>query len=112
MNIVQPLKRYVQRKMIQMSLKACKYVAGEVQAAINDVHDLNIVELDDFDLKEWIEKLNSDQCWVFKNISGHLYHQWQHKQGICDYANGDTKCVVGTPTGIASYNIGGVTVHY
>ena len=28
-----------------------------------------------------------------------------------DEANVDTKCVVGAPTGLASYNIGGITVH-
>ena len=28
-----------------------------------------------------------------------------------DDASGDTKCAVGAPTGMASYNIGGVTVH-
>ena len=23
------------------------------------------------------------QRQVFENISGHLYHQWQHEQGVC-----------------------------
>ena len=122
-------------------------VAGEVQAAMNDVHDMDIAEVDCFDLQQRIEILNSDQCRVFGNISGYLYHQWQHKQGVCncndmkplhtfisgvggtgksflietirrkvaeiwkDDASGDTKCAMGTPTGLASYNIGGVTVH-
>ena len=59
-------------------------VAGEAQAAMNDVHDMDIAEVDGFDLQERIEKLNSDQRRVFGNISGHLYHQWQHEQGVCD----------------------------
>ena len=122
-------------------------LAGEAQAAMNDVRDMDIGEVDGFDLKERIQKLNSDQLRVFENISGHLYHQWQHEQGLChcntlkplhtfisgvggtgksflietirrqvaeiwkDDASGDTKCAVGTPTGMASYNINGVTVH-
>ena len=122
-------------------------LAGEAQAAMNDVRDMDIGEVDGFDLKERIQKLNSDQLIVFENISGHLYHQWQHEQGVChcnvlkplhtfisgvggtgksflietirqqvaeiwkDDASGDTKCAVGALTGMASYNIGGVTVH-
>ena len=122
-------------------------LAGKAQAAMNDVRDMDIGEADGFDLKERIQKLNSDQLRVFENISGHLYHQWQHEQGVCHCnalkplhtfisgvggtgksflietirrqvaeiwkhdASGDTKCAVGAPTGMASYNIGGVTVH-
>ena len=41
-------------------------LAGEAQAAINDVHDMDIGEVDGFDLKERIQKLNSDQLRVLK----------------------------------------------
>lgn len=111
------------------------------------VHGMDICDIDGFDLKEHIEKLNSDQLRAFEKISGHLYHQWQHKHGLChcndfkllhtfisgvggigksfllqiirrqvaeiwkDDATGDTKCVVATSTGMASYSISGVTVY-
>ena len=83
MSIVQPLNKFVQRKMIQMNQKACTQLEGEAQAAMNDVRDMDIGEIDGFDLKERTQKLNSDQLRVFENISGHLYHQWQHEQGVC-----------------------------
>ena len=122
-------------------------IAGEAAAAMNDVHDMDMCDGDNFDLKERIELLNLDQRRVFENISGHLNHQWQHEQGMCHCidlkplhtfisgvggtgksflietirkqvgeiwkgdTSGDTRCAVGAPTGMASYNVGGVTVH-
>ena len=58
-------------------------LAGEAQAAMNDIRDMDIGDVDGFDLKERIEKLNCDQLRVFENISRHLYHQRQHEQGVC-----------------------------
>ena len=43
---------------------------------------MDICDGDNFDLKECIELLNSDQHHVFDNVSGHLNHQWQHEQGM------------------------------
>ena len=119
-------------------------IAGE---AMNDMHEADCHDKNDFSLKERISMLNSDQLRIFQNISDHLYHQWQHEKGKClctdlkplhkfisgvggtgksflietirqqvsdiwkDDCPGDTKCAVGAPTGLASYNIHGVTVH-
>ena len=117
---------------------------GEAEAAMHDVHDM---ECDTIGIHERINMLNEDQYRVFKQVSDHLSHQYQHEHTTCkcsalkplhmfisgvggtgksflietirsqvkeiwkaDVGN-DTTCVVAAPTGLAAYNVGGVTVH-
>ena len=45
------------------------------------------------------------KSFLIEAIRQQVSEIWKHD------ANVDTKCVVGAPTGLASYNIGGITVH-
>ena len=49
---------------------------GEAEAAMHDVHD---VECNTIDLKERIGMLNEDQHRIFKQVTDHLTHQYQHE---------------------------------
>ena len=118
---------------------------GEAEAAMHDVHD---VECNTIDLKECIGMLNKDQQGIFKQVTDHLTHQYQHEHNSCECNNLKplhmfinavggtgksfliqtiisqvkeiwkedvgtyTTCAVAAPTGLAAYNVGGVTVHH
>ena len=119
-------------------------LAGEAEAAMNDVHDM---DYDTIGLSERIAMLNEDQRRIFDKVSDHLNHQLRHEVDGCkckdlkplhmfvsgvggtgksflietvrslvkeiwkDDASNDTICAVAAPTGLAAYNVGGVTVH-
>lgn len=51
---------------------------------------------------EWVAQ---ESLSLLKTIRCKVSEIWN------DDTNVDTKCIVGAPTGLASYNIGGVTVH-
>ena len=117
---------------------------GEAEAAMHDVQD---IECDTINLHERISMLNEDQHRIFKKVTDHLTHQYQHEQNSCKCHNlkplhmfisgvggtgksflietirtqvkeiwkedvgNDTTCAVAAPTGLAAYNVGGITVH-
>ena len=119
-------------------------LAGEAEAAMNDVHDM---DYDTIGLSERIAMLNEDQRRIFDQVSDHLNHQCRHETDGCkckdlkplhmfvsgvggtgksflietvrslvkeiwkDDTSNDTICAVAAPTGLAAYNVGGVTVH-
>ena len=114
-------------------------LAGEADAAMNDVHDM---DYDTIGLLERIAMLK-----IFDQVCDHLNHQHRHETDGCkckdlkpfhmfvsgvggtrksflietirslvkeiwnDDASNDTICAVVVPTGLAAYNVGGVTVH-
>ena len=81
--------------------------------------------------------LNVEQTRIFNQLSDHLHHQHRHENGLCKCSNlkpfhmfvsgesvraqayaiwhlssGDfVTCAVAAPTGLAAFNVGGVTVH-
>ena len=55
-------------------------LAGEAEAAMNDVHDM---DYDTIGLSELIAMLNEDQRRIFDQVSDHLNHQLRHEVDGC-----------------------------
>ena len=56
-------------------------LAGEAEAAMNDVHDM---DYDTIGLSERIAMLNADQRRIFDQVSDHLNHQRRHETNGCE----------------------------
>ena len=109
-------------------------LVGEAEVAMHDVHDM---DYDTIGLSERIDMLNEDQRRIFDQVADHddckcrdlkPLHMFVSGVGGTgksflietirslvkeiwkDYASDDTTCAVAAPTGLAAYNVGGVTV--
>ena len=60
------------------------HLIGEAEAAMHDVHDM---EYNSIGIHERISMLNEDQHRVFKLVSDHLNHQYQHEHNMCKCTN-------------------------
>ncbi len=107
---------------------------------MQDVHDLQDNRQDSVSLQDRISTLNSHQLRICSKIRDHLIHQQEHETGRCScnnlepvhmffsgvggtgksylietiraHENGDKlKFAVTAPTGLAAFNVGGVTIH-
>ena len=94
---------------------------GEANSAMNDLMDLNANNADksnQLSLDERVSVLNVDQRRLFENVNSHLVHQIQHEAGetikalVCEeWPSKDITCAITAPTGLAAFNVGGVTIH-
>ena len=114
---------------------------GEAKTAMSDVLDMNTNSSDKLSMEDRVAMLNDDQRRIFENIKVHLHHQQRHEANecLCDLkplwmfvsgVGGTGKsflivkalvnslwsldglfCAVAAPTGLAAFNVGGITIH-
>ena len=114
-------------------------IAGEVTSAMDDLLDLQQNESDRPNVEELVSSLNADQSRVVKNTSSTRSYtsvagasarttahvcQWCRTgksflirtvralvSRLWDCTADSTVCAVTAPTGLAAFNVGGVTIH-
>ena len=113
---------------------------GQAKSAMLDALHMNAKKPDKLTLQERVMMLNSDQRRIFERVKDHLLHQVQHEcncefEPLCMFISGvggtgklfliealqqlidgiwtsdDLTCAVAAPTGLAAFNVGGVTIH-
>ena len=109
---------------------------GEAKTAMKEVVEIN--NSDTLTLEDRITMLNDDdQRRIFNQIKNHLFHQKQHEDNECQcefvsgvggtgksfliettkalvnniWPSNDLTCAIAAPTGLAAFNVGGVTIH-
>ena len=104
---------------------------------MKEVVEINANNSDTLTLEDRITMLNDDQRRIFDKMKYHLLHQKQHEGNECQcefkplqmFVNGvggtgksfliqtikalvnDITCAIAAPTGLAAFNVGGVTIH-
>ena len=109
---------------------------GEAKSASQDIIDINVQSDIDKPLNQKKAMLNPDQRRVYSNVKKHLMHQREHELGHCQcpfkplqlFVSGvggtgirtlvnsvwqckGIACAVAAPTGLAAFNVRGVTIH-
>ena len=110
-------------------------VAGEATSAMHDVVDLQQNDESGPSFDDLVSSLNVDQSHIFRYVKDHLEHQVRHESDTCKCSDwkplhmfisgggGTGKSevwhdktesllrAVTAPTGLAAFNVGGVTIH-
>lgn len=113
---------------------------GEARGAKCDAVDMNGRSSDKLSLEDRVAMLNDDQRRIFDKIKAHLFHQQKHENNDCScnfkpiqlFVSGvggtgksfliealvhniwsldSLLCAVAAPTGLAAFNVGGITIH-